>query len=135
MVIRAKKLTFKADTSPKAMIPPPYLLADIFFILSYIYKYTMCFWNKKYLKIAPPSSAPLADKKIEKNSFRFFIRIEPTCSELKNFDKKKQVVADLPDTCISNISMVVLTNLNLGERHTDPPTKWVLEEHSLLKKV
>ena len=27
---------------------------------------------------------------------------EPECSEIDNFDKKKFVVIDLPDTCIQN---------------------------------
>ena len=40
----------------------------------------------------------------------FFIhtQIDPECSEMDNFDKKR-VVADLPDTFISKISIVVLT--------------------------
>ena len=35
--------------------------------------------------------------------------MEPECFEMVNFDKKKRVVADLPDTGISKVSMVVLT--------------------------
>ena len=60
----------------------------------------------------PPLSAHLADKKLTVDVYSPFLYIiyhQPGMLRNGQFLYKKRVVADLPDTCISEISMVALT--------------------------
>ena len=68
------------------------------------------FWRKKWSKADKGGCKKNQHFSAPKKIYFFFIHIpiEPECSEKDNFDKKK-VVADLPNTCNSKISMLVLT--------------------------